>query len=206
MVDSLACEKQPATNEVAHLSGASGCGWGNDVGPLTGGGAPRGASGPGFASADAGGIWGTGLGKTGVGAGIAIGGSTTGCRDWNRAGVVIKRAATAATERVIIIDLQGWPNHESTIPTPVQVDACGRHLFMPRMASSSRQLYGQRAAVKLNRGGGPALNDLIAGQVKFFFANGAAAIGHVQGGAVKAIAHTGRGRRMRGDAKRRALY
>src|SRR4029079_18461618 len=44
------------------------------------------------------------------------------------------------------------------------------------------------------RGGGPALNDLIGGQVKFFFANGAAAIGHVQGGAIRAIAHTGKGR------------
>ena len=55
-----------------------------------------------------------------------------------------------------------------------------------------------RAGVKLNhipyRGGGPALNDLIGGQVKFFFSNGAASIGHVQGGALKAIAHTGRGR------------
>ncbi len=40
--------------------------------------------------------------------------------------------------------------------------------------------------VKLNhipyRGGGPALNDLIGGQVKFFFSNAAASIGHVQGG------------------------
>jgi tripartite-type tricarboxylate transporter receptor subunit TctC len=62
----------------------------------------------------------------------------------------------------------------------------------------SLELFRLRADVKLNhipyRGGGPALNDLIAGQVKFFFANGAAAVGHVQGGAVKAIAHTGRGR------------
>src|SRR5262249_21758114 len=44
------------------------------------------------------------------------------------------------------------------------------------------------------RGGGPALNDLISGQVKFFFSNGAASIGHVEGGVLKAIAHTGRGR------------
>jgi len=62
----------------------------------------------------------------------------------------------------------------------------------------SMELFRLRTGVKLNhipyRGGGPALNDLIGGQVKFFFANGAAAIGHVQGGAVKAIAHTGRGR------------
>jgi tripartite-type tricarboxylate transporter receptor subunit TctC len=44
------------------------------------------------------------------------------------------------------------------------------------------------------RGGGPALNDVIAGQVKFYFANGSAVVGMIQGGQVKAIAHTGRGR------------
>jgi tripartite-type tricarboxylate transporter receptor subunit TctC len=62
----------------------------------------------------------------------------------------------------------------------------------------SLELFRLRTGVKLNhipyRGGGPALNDLIGGQVKFFFANGAASIGHVQGGALRAIAHTGRGR------------
>ena len=62
----------------------------------------------------------------------------------------------------------------------------------------SLEMFRMRTGVKLNhipyRGGGPALNDLIGGQVKFFFSNGAASIGHVQGGAVKAIAHTGRGR------------
>ena len=62
----------------------------------------------------------------------------------------------------------------------------------------SLELLKQRTGVTLNhipyRGGGPALNDLIGGQVKFFFANGASVIGHVQGGKLKAIAHTGRGR------------
>ena len=62
----------------------------------------------------------------------------------------------------------------------------------------SLELFRLRTGVKLNhipyRGGGPALNDLIGGQVKFFFANGAAAIGHIQGGAIRAIAHTGKGR------------
>jgi tripartite-type tricarboxylate transporter receptor subunit TctC len=62
----------------------------------------------------------------------------------------------------------------------------------------SLELFRLRTGVKLNhipyRGGGPALNDLIGGQVKFFFANGAASIGHVQSGALRAIAHTGRGR------------
>jgi tripartite-type tricarboxylate transporter receptor subunit TctC len=38
------------------------------------------------------------------------------------------------------------------------------------------------------------LNDLIAGQVKFFFSNAASSIGHVQSGTLKCLAHTGRGR------------
>jgi tripartite-type tricarboxylate transporter receptor subunit TctC len=62
----------------------------------------------------------------------------------------------------------------------------------------SLELFRLRTGVKLNhipyRGGGPALNDLIGGQVKFFFSNGAASIGHIQSGALRAIAHTGRGR------------
>jgi tripartite-type tricarboxylate transporter receptor subunit TctC len=61
----------------------------------------------------------------------------------------------------------------------------------------SLELFRLRTGVKLNhipyRGGGPALNDLIGGQVKFFFSNGAASIGHIQSGALRAIAHTGRG-------------
>ena len=44
------------------------------------------------------------------------------------------------------------------------------------------------------RGGGPALNDVIGGQVKLFFSNGSSVVGIIQGGKVKAIAHTGKGR------------
>ncbi|HEX3114798.1 MAG TPA: tripartite tricarboxylate transporter substrate binding protein [Bradyrhizobium sp.] len=44
------------------------------------------------------------------------------------------------------------------------------------------------------RGGGPALNDVMAGQVKFFFSNGSSVVGMIQGGKIKAIAHTGKGR------------
>jgi tripartite-type tricarboxylate transporter receptor subunit TctC len=60
------------------------------------------------------------------------------------------------------------------------------------------ELFRHMTGGKINhvpyRGGGLALNDLIAGQVKYFFSNGASSIGHVQGGVVRAIAHTGKGR------------
>jgi tripartite-type tricarboxylate transporter receptor subunit TctC len=62
----------------------------------------------------------------------------------------------------------------------------------------SLEMFRHMTGTRINhipyRGGGPALNDLIGGQVKFYFSNGSASIGHVQAGAVKAIAHTGRGR------------
>jgi tripartite-type tricarboxylate transporter receptor subunit TctC len=44
------------------------------------------------------------------------------------------------------------------------------------------------------RGGALALNDVIAGQVKYFFSNGSSSVGLVHSGQLKAIAHTGRGR------------
>jgi tripartite-type tricarboxylate transporter receptor subunit TctC len=60
------------------------------------------------------------------------------------------------------------------------------------------EMFRHQAGIKLNhvpyRGGGPVLNDLIAGQVKFYFSNAAASIGHVQSGTLKCLAHTGRGR------------
>jgi tripartite-type tricarboxylate transporter receptor subunit TctC len=62
----------------------------------------------------------------------------------------------------------------------------------------SLELFRFMTGAKVNhvpyRGGGPALNDVIAGQVKFYFANGSAVVGMIQGGQVKAIAHTGKGR------------
>ena len=60
------------------------------------------------------------------------------------------------------------------------------------------ELLKYMAKVPINhipyRGGGIALNDVIGGQVKFFFTNGSSAVGLIQGGQVKAIAHTGKGR------------
>jgi tripartite-type tricarboxylate transporter receptor subunit TctC len=62
----------------------------------------------------------------------------------------------------------------------------------------SLELFRFMTGTKVNhvpyRGGGPALNDVMAGQVKLYFANGSAVVGMIQGGNVKAIAHTGKGR------------
>jgi len=62
----------------------------------------------------------------------------------------------------------------------------------------SLELFRFMTGAKMNhvpyRGGSLALNDVIAGQVKFFFSNGSSVVGLIQGGQVKAIAHTGKGR------------
>jgi tripartite-type tricarboxylate transporter receptor subunit TctC len=60
------------------------------------------------------------------------------------------------------------------------------------------EMFKHQAGINLThipyRGGGLVLNDLIGGQIKFYFSNAAASIGHVQSGTIKCIAHTGRGR------------
>src|SRR5580692_3409135 len=62
----------------------------------------------------------------------------------------------------------------------------------------SLEMFRSMAGVKVNhvpyRGGGPALTDVMSGAVKFFFSNGSSVVGMIQGGKVKAIAHTGKGR------------
>jgi tripartite-type tricarboxylate transporter receptor subunit TctC len=60
------------------------------------------------------------------------------------------------------------------------------------------ELFRAQAGITLNhipfKGGGPALNDIMGGHVKFMFSNAAASTSHVKGGKLKAIAHTGVGR------------
>lgn len=60
------------------------------------------------------------------------------------------------------------------------------------------ELFRQTAGIKLvhvpYRGGGPALTELAGGQIKYFFSNATASTGHVKGGTIRAIAHTGTGR------------
>jgi tripartite-type tricarboxylate transporter receptor subunit TctC len=62
----------------------------------------------------------------------------------------------------------------------------------------SEKLFARTVGVTLTdipyKGGGPALVDMISGQVKFYFSNAAASSGYVKSGALKAIAHTGSGR------------
>jgi tripartite-type tricarboxylate transporter receptor subunit TctC len=62
----------------------------------------------------------------------------------------------------------------------------------------SLEMFRHMTGTQINhipyRGGGPALNDVIGGQVKFFFSNGSASVGLVQSGKVRGIAHTGKGR------------
>jgi tripartite-type tricarboxylate transporter receptor subunit TctC len=62
----------------------------------------------------------------------------------------------------------------------------------------SLEMFRHQTGIKIShvpyRGGGLALNDVMAGQVNFFFANGSAALGLIKGGKVKAIAHTGKGK------------
>ena len=62
----------------------------------------------------------------------------------------------------------------------------------------SLEMFKRMANVPINhvpyRGGGPALNDIIGGQITHFFSNGSASVGLVTSGQVKAIVHTGRGR------------
>src|SRR5476651_922335 len=62
----------------------------------------------------------------------------------------------------------------------------------------SLEMFRFMTGTKVNhvpyRGGGLALNDVMGGQVKFFFSNGSSVVGMIQGGQLKAIAHTGKGR------------
>ena len=60
------------------------------------------------------------------------------------------------------------------------------------------ELFARTAGIKINhvpyRGGGEAVKDVMAGQVKFVFSNGSSVFGLVKSGKVKAIAQTGKGR------------
>lgn len=81
-----------------------------------------------------------------------------------------------------------------TTPTGLDFASSGNGSIQHLCLEMFRHMTGGKINHIPYRGGGPALNDLIAGQVKFFFSNGASSIGHVRAGTLKAVAHTGRGR------------
>jgi tripartite-type tricarboxylate transporter receptor subunit TctC len=60
------------------------------------------------------------------------------------------------------------------------------------------ELFARTAGIRINhvpyRGGGEAIKDVMAGQVKFVFSNGSSVFGLVKSGKVKAVAQTGKGR------------
>ena len=60
------------------------------------------------------------------------------------------------------------------------------------------ELFARRAGIQVNhvpyRGGGPATNDLLAGQVKYYFGNADTAIAYVRSGRLRALCHTGTGK------------
>jgi tripartite-type tricarboxylate transporter receptor subunit TctC len=91
-------------------------------------------------------------------------------------------------------DVQGLIDLAKRTPDGLDTASAGngslQHLVMERFARA--------AAVKLNhipyRGGAPAVNDLIAGQVQIFFGNVNVSAPFVRDGVLRALAHTGWGR------------
>jgi tripartite-type tricarboxylate transporter receptor subunit TctC len=79
-------------------------------------------------------------------------------------------------------------------PGGIAIASSGNGTLQHLSLEMFRFMTGAKVTHVPYRGGGPALNDVIAGQVKFYFANGSAVVGMIQGGQVKAIAHTGKGR------------
>jgi tripartite-type tricarboxylate transporter receptor subunit TctC len=79
-------------------------------------------------------------------------------------------------------------------PDGIAIASSGNGTLQHLSLEVFRFMTGAKVTHVPYRGGGPALNDVIAGQVKFYFANGSAVVGMIQGGQVKAIAHTGKGR------------
>jgi tripartite-type tricarboxylate transporter receptor subunit TctC len=79
-------------------------------------------------------------------------------------------------------------------PDGVDIASSGNGTLQHLSLEMFRFMTGAKVNHVPYRGGGPALNDVMGGQVKLFFSNGSSVVGLIQGGKVKAICHTGRGR------------
>jgi tripartite-type tricarboxylate transporter receptor subunit TctC len=79
-------------------------------------------------------------------------------------------------------------------PGGIDIASSGNGTLQHLSLEMFRFMTGTRVNHVPYRGGGIALNDVMAGQVKFFFSNGSSVVGLIKGDKVKAIAHTGRGR------------
>lgn len=85
-----------------------------------------------------------------------------------------------------------------TVQDVIQLSKARRLDFASSGNGSAQHLAGalfeQRAGVELThipyRGGGPAMNDVIGGQVPLFFANVASSLGHIQAGKLRPLAVT----------------
>lgn len=79
-------------------------------------------------------------------------------------------------------------------PDGIDMASSGNGTLQHLSLEMFRFMTGTKVSHVPYRGGGPALNDVMGGQVKFFFSNGSSVVGMIQGGKLKAIAHTGKGR------------
>jgi len=84
--------------------------------------------------------------------------------------------------------------YAKSMPDGIDMASSGNGTLQHLSLEMFRHVTGIKISHVPYRGGGLALNDVMAGQVKFFFANGSSAVGLIKGGKVKAIAHTGKGR------------
>ena len=79
-------------------------------------------------------------------------------------------------------------------PTGIDVASSGTGTLQHLSLEVFRFATGAKVNHVPYRGGGLALNDVMGGQVGFFFSNGSSVVGLITGGKVKAICHTGKGK------------
>jgi tripartite-type tricarboxylate transporter receptor subunit TctC len=84
--------------------------------------------------------------------------------------------------------------YAKAVPDGIDMASSGNGTLQHLSLEVFRFMTGAKVNHIPYRGGGPALNDVMGGQVKLFFSNGSSVVGLIQGGKVKAICHTGKGR------------